>query len=238
MVMDDGVAATDGDDDAPLVGEFAKTDPRRRCIATGAVQTKDGMIRFVVSPDGGVFPDLEETLPGRGMWLTADAVALALAVKRNAFARAARRAVRPPDGLAERLDSLLERRCLDRIGLARRAGQVVAGYEKVREALKGGRVGRAGPPALLLEAADGSPEQQVKVTALAPRLPVVRLFAGVALATALGRDVTVHAVMARGGLATGLLRDVRRLAGLRGDSSAVARRDSVVGEARPDVVTT
>ena len=189
--------------------------PRRRCIVTGAVQAKDGMIRFAVAPDGGLVPDLEERLPGRGLWLTAERAVLDKACARNVFAKAARRAVRVPPDLRERLAALLERRCLDHIGLARRAGQAVAGFEKVREALKGGRVGRLGPPpGLLLEASDGSPDQRGKLQALAPGLPVVDAFDSAALAAALGREHAVHAVVARGKLADGLARDAARLRGI------------------------
>lgn len=236
--LESGGVAVGGleDDGLPPAVDEKESGPRRRCVATGRVGDKDGMIRFVVSPDGGVVADLEERLPGRGMWVSADADALALAVRRGAFSKAARRRLQVPADLAAQVEKLLERRCLDRIGLARRAGQLIAGYEKVREALKSGRVGRSGPPALLVAAADGSPDQRGKVAALAPRLPVVDLFAGDALADALGREVAVHAVAARGGLADALLRDARRLAGLRG--GAAAKQVSVVGEARPDVVTT
>ncbi len=120
--------------------------PLRRCIASGTVGPKDGMIRFVIAPDGEVVPDLEESLPGRGLWVTADRAALAKAMGKSVFAKAARRAVKVPPDLAERLERLLERRCLNGLGLARRAGHVLAGYEKVREALKVNQVGRAGPP--------------------------------------------------------------------------------------------
>ncbi|SMH55557.1 RNA-binding protein [Azospirillum agricola] len=191
--------------------------PLRRCIVSHAVQRKDGMIRFVIAPDGEVVPDLEESLPGRGLWVTADRAALAKAMGKSVFAKAARRAVRVPPDLAERLERLLERRCLNGLGLARRAGHVLAGYEKVREALKVNQVGRAGPPpALLVEAADGSLDQRGKVTALAPSLPVIDLFASADLAAALGRDHAVHAVVARGRLAKGLARDAARLKGLKG----------------------
>jgi len=191
--------------------------PLRRCIVGHAVQPKDGMIRFVIAPDGEVVPDLEETLPGRGLWVTADRAVLAKAMGKSVFAKAARRAVRVPPDLAERLERLLERRCLNGLGLARRAGHVLAGYEKVREALKVNQVGRGGPPpALLVEAADGSLDQRGKVTALAPSLPVIDLFASAEMAAALGRDHVVHAVVARGRLAKGLVRDVARLKGLKG----------------------
>ena len=47
-------------------------EPERRCIATGAVQPRAGLIRFVVSPDGMIVPDLGGKLPGRGIWVAAD----------------------------------------------------------------------------------------------------------------------------------------------------------------------
>lgn len=191
--------------------------PLRRCIASGTVGPKESMIRFVIGPDGEVVPDLEERLPGRGLWVAADRDALAKAMGKSVFAKAARRAVKVPPDLAERLERLLERRCLHALGLARRAGHVLAGYEKVREALRANQVGRAGPPpALLVEAADGSLDQRGKVTALAPSLPVIDLFQSPALAAALGRDHAVHAVVARGRLAAGLARDAARLRGLKG----------------------
>ncbi|MDQ2106281.1 RNA-binding protein [Azospirillum sp. C340-1] len=205
-----------GAEGEPLLPADLEKGPLRRCIATGTVQPKDGMIRFVVSPDGEIVPDLEEGLPGRGLWLSGDKAAFAKAVAKNMFAKAARRAVRVPPDLAERLEKLLERRCLDAFGLARRAGQALAGYEKVREALKTNQVGHAGPPGLLVEASDGSPDQRGKITALAPGMPVVDLFDAAAMAAALGRENAVHAVVARGKLAKGLARDAARLKGIKG----------------------
>ena len=190
-------------------------DPLRRCILTGAVQPKDGMIRFVVAPDGAVVPDLEDALPGRGLWLTADRSVVQKAMARKAFARAARRPVRVETDLADQLAMLLARRCLNLIGLARRAGQAVAGFEKVREALRAGRVGRSGSPALLLAAADGAADGRSKLRALAGGLPVLEDFEAAALGAALGRDMVVHAVLARGGLADHLRIDAGRYAGLR-----------------------
>ncbi|HYG85288.1 MAG TPA: RNA-binding protein [Azospirillum sp.] len=215
-----------GHGDEPAHEADQEKGPLRRCIATGAVQPKDGMIRFGIAPDGEVVPDLEERLPGRGLWLTAERAALDKAVSKSLFSKAARRAVRPPADLADRLARLLRRRCLDQIGLARRAGQAVAGFEKVREALKGGRVGTKGPPpGLLLEAADGSPDQRGKLTALAPGLPVLDLFESAELAAALGRDHAVHAVVAAGRLADGLSRDAARLRGIHGMTDGTVPAD-------------
>lgn len=216
MVMDPvGDAGGAGpDDDTEFVG--GRRSPLRRCVATGAIQTKDLMIRFVAAPDGQLVPDLEGSLPGRGLWASADKAVLARAVAKNSFAKAARRAVRVAPDLPERLDGLLADRCLNLLGLACRAGQSVAGFEKVREALKSGKISRAGRAAILLAASDGAADGRGKLRALAQALPVVDLFTAAELGAALGRDNAVHAAVAQGGLADRFLAECRRLAGVRG----------------------
>ena len=52
---------------------------------------------------------------------------MAKACARNLFAKAAKRQVRVPEDLAQQVEALALRRCLDLLGLARRAGAVVAG---------------------------------------------------------------------------------------------------------------
>jgi len=194
-------------DEPEAVG--GKRSPLRRCIATGAVRSKEGMIRFVLGPDGAPVPDLEGSLPGRGLWVTADRAALDRAAARNAFAKAARRSVRVPAGLPEATAGLLRRRCLTMLGLARKAGQAVAGFEKVRSALQTGKA------AVLLAAEDGAEDGRAKLRALTGgSVPVVALFKAAELGPALGRDHTVHAALAPGGLAERFLAECRRYAGL------------------------
>ena len=215
--MDGGMVPIELDAD-PLDGAEEtrdRRDPLRRCIVSGTVQPKIGMIRFVVSPDGLVVPDLDGALPGRGLWLSADGALVERAVTRKLFAKAARRAVRVDADLLPRLTRLLERRCLDLIGLARRAGQAVAGFEKVREALQSGRVCRTGAPGLVLAAADGAADGRSKIRGLVGALPVLEAFDSASLGAALGRDITVHALIARGALADRLRVDAGRLLGLR-----------------------
>ena len=214
-----------GMDADPLDGTAEESrhprDPLRRCIVTGTVQPKAGMIRFSIAPDGTVVPDLAEALPGRGLWLTAERAVVERAVARNAFAKAARRTVRVEPGLLGRLEALLERRCLDLIGLARRSGQAVAGFEKVREALRAGRFGRGAAPGLLLAARDGAADGRAKLRALAGELPLLEEFEAGALGAALGRDNAVHALLARGALTDRLKAEAGRLAGLRGGQSTL-----------------
>lgn len=186
-----------------------ESGPVRRCIVTGERRSPDQMLRFVVAPDGQVVPDIEGSLPGRGIWLSASRDVVNTAVAKRLFARAARAKVTVPADLADRLEALLARRCLELLGLARRAGQAVAGYDKARAELQGRR------GALLLEATDGAEGGRGKVRALAPALPMVEVFGSAELGPALGREAAVHVVVGRGRLAERLLREAIRLAGFR-----------------------
>jgi len=183
--------------------------PLRRCVATGRVADKRTLLRFVVGPAGELVPDLQQRLPGRGLYLSPDRAAVEQAVKKRLFARAARRTVSVSDGLADRLEALLVERVLDLVGLARRAGQAVVGYDQVAAWLKAGRGG------LLLQAADGAPAGRARLAAMAAERPVVELLRAEELARPFGREHVVHAAIAAGGIAARLQAELTRLAGLR-----------------------
>jgi len=190
--------------------------PQRRCIASGEVKDKQSLLRFVIDPQGQVVPDIDGRLPGRGIWVSADRDMLKKACNKNLFARAARARVTVPADLVERVEGLIARRCLDRVGMARRAGQSVSGYEKVSEWLRAGRGG------VLLAAADGAPAARAKMRAAGPDVPVVELFSGDELGMTSGRERTVHLVIAPGKLALGIRREAARLSGFRNDRAPCA----------------
>jgi hypothetical protein len=203
--------------DAPLGAaeeaiETAATGPLRRCIVTREVLPKEALIRFVIDPAGTIVPDVAGELPGRGLWVKAERPVLATAVAKNLFAKAARRPVDVPVDLPDRTAALLSQRCLDLIGLARRAGDAVCGFEKVRDALRNDRVG------ILLAAADGAADGRGKLQALAGDRPTLALFAGAELSASLGRENVVHAAVAPGRLAERLTIESARLAGLLADN--------------------
>ena len=168
------------------------------------------MIRFVVGPDRRVVPDLAQRLPGRGIWLSARTDVIEAARTRGAFARAARGPVTVPPDLFARVLAGLQRRISDTLGLARRAGQAVAGFTRAREWLRAGRAG------LIVEASDGSAEERARF--LGPwveKVPVVTPLDAASLGTVFARDHVVHIAVAPGRLAETLQADSERLSGLR-----------------------
>jgi hypothetical protein len=100
-------------------------------------------------------------------------------------------------------------RALAALGLARRAGEVVAGFEKLRIALKAGRI------CVLVIASDAAADGADKLTRLAGSAPNVTAFASAELSRALGVDGVVYAGLSAGSCAERFLREVRRLSGFR-----------------------
>ncbi|MGC9269323.1 RNA-binding protein [Acidiphilium sp.] len=190
------------DDPADHVG------PLRRCLVTREHLPRESMLRFVVGPGDALVFDVAATLPGRGLWLSARRDVIEMASKRGVFSKAARKRLITPERLAERVEHVLENRIVELLGLARRAGAAVGGFEKVKE-----RLG-AGQCVLLVAASDGSESEQARVRGH-HAVPVVRPLPAQRLGAVFGRDRTVHVAIGPGKLAGMIEIEANKLAGVR-----------------------
>jgi predicted RNA-binding protein YlxR (DUF448 family) len=174
----------------------------RMCAVTRQVLPIDELIRFVVSPQGGVIPDLKRKLPGRGMWISATRQAVAEAVKRHQFAKGFRRDVRVAPTIAADTESLLERSVIEALAIVAKAGQLVSGFGKVEDALAQGRA------QALIHASDGAEDGTRKLDAIVRQnaginddsrpFPVVTALNSEQLDLALGRSNVIHAALLAG----------------------------------------
>ncbi|RMC34334.1 RNA-binding protein [Paracoccus alkanivorans] len=186
-----------------------REQPERRCIVTGEVQPKPGLIRFVIGPDNLVVPDLAEKLPGRGIWVAADRAAIEKAAAKGLFSRAAKAQVKAPESLAGMVEDGLARRVVELVSLARKSGNAVAGFEKVKGWLADGKA------KVLLQASDGSERGKGKLWT-----PTGGRWFGCLTASELGlsfgRDHVIHGALAASGLTDKVILEAGRLTGLRG----------------------
>src|SRR4051812_45032493 len=113
------------DADAPKT--LAEASRQRRDIVSGEVMPEARLVRFVAGPGGVVVPDLDRRLPGRGVWVEATRAAVETAAKKGLFSRAAKAKLTAPPDLADQVENLMARRCLERLGLARKAGALTWG---------------------------------------------------------------------------------------------------------------
>ena len=191
--------------------------PERKCIATGEVQPKFGLIRFVVGPEAQMVPDLAGKLPGRGVWIASDRAVIEKAVTKNLFTRAAKQPVQLPDDLPDLIESMLVRRVVDLISLSRKGGYAIAGYEKVKDWLMKEEA------RVLIQASDGSERGKSKLST-----PYGGSFIGWLtadeLGRAFGRQTTIHAALGAGALPKRVVEEAARLKGLRVSDGEKTRR--------------
>jgi predicted RNA-binding protein YlxR (DUF448 family) len=191
-----------------------KRQRERRCIASGESFGEAALVRFACGPDGVVVPDVAAKLPGRGAWVHADRASVERAAKQRAFARAFKANVKVPDDLADQVELLLAQRCLDLLGLARRAGAIAFGATQVETAI------RAKPALVLIEAKDGAEEGREKLMSLHIGLwrrpaPAVGCFDSADLGVALGRERVIHACLLQEPMALVWAAEIGRLSGFR-----------------------
>ena len=191
----------------------ATASRERRDLVSGEVMDEARLIRFVVGPEGSVVPDLARKLPGRGLWVAATRAAVETAARKGLFARAAKAKVVAPSDLADQVERRLGTRLLAALGLARKAGDLTFGFERVLAAVE------AGKAAWLIEAIDGSDEGARKLLAAARRAQteprLLRVFDSSELSLALGARNVIHTAFLAGRGAQRWTVDVERLAGFR-----------------------
>jgi predicted RNA-binding protein YlxR (DUF448 family) len=187
-----------------------KSATKRMCAVTREVRAIEELIRFVVAPTGEIVADLKRKLPGRGLWVTASRQAVAEAVRRHHFSRGFKRDVKVSPTLAAETEILLVRSVTDALGVAAKAGQVVAGFSKVEAALKA-RGGRNTVQALI-HAADGAADgirkldtllgqnnlQNIAILGESTRIPVITVLTSLELDLALTRSNVIHAALLAG----------------------------------------
>lgn len=178
----------------------------RKCIASGQVLEKDALLRFVAGPNLEIIPDLKGRLPGRGVYVKNSRKLLQKAIGGNLFAKSLKRKVRPAPELEQMVEKLLRQSALQAVSLARKAGVLVTGMDKVSEALKKGKA------AFLLEATDAGEDGNQKITRMAGELEIFRLFATEELDKALDKVNTVHAAFLKGEMSKMVSHEFRKLA--------------------------
>lgn len=199
-----------------------RRETERQCAVTRERRAPAELLRFAVDPEGNAVPDLKSRLPGRGVWVTCTRDILEKAVAGRVFDRAFRKPVKTAENLPDLVEGLLERDALQRLALANKAGDVICGFDKVSQAIRGGKA------ALLVHASDASPEGCRKLDNQFSAMEkgrkeassIVRDFNCEQLSLALGRPNVVHAALKQGGPCHKFVNATARLERFRAGSAA------------------
>src|ERR1700755_1035575 len=102
-------------DNGPRTGKAATV---RMCAVSREQRAIDELIRFVVSPQGEVVPDIKRKLPGRGLWISASRQTVAEGVRRHQFNKGFKRDVRVAATLVADPENLLVRSAVEALAIA------------------------------------------------------------------------------------------------------------------------
>ena len=181
-------------------------DTTRKCIVTGNVLEKEELLRFTLLPDGVIVPDFKKKLPGKGVYVSNSKKNLQKAVNAGLFSKALKKNAKAGEQLIEQVEFLLFKHALNAVSLARKAGAVVCGMDKVKEALKKNNV------AFLLEAVDAGADGHNKIVTMAKDIEIFSLFKIEELDKELAKENTVHLAFIKGSMANSVREAFVRLA--------------------------
>jgi predicted RNA-binding protein YlxR (DUF448 family) len=178
---------------------MVKESPRRTCVGCRGTCDKEDLIRFVLSPDGTLVPDLSKKLPGRGVYTCMKESCIRQACERKLFSRSFKREIHGVDAdvLRKQIIRMMEERIASYIALANKAGKVVSGSDLVGEILKKNR----DLPGIILIASDVSEDIGNRVRGMASHYGVehVTLFDKERYGSLLGKSLrSVLAVQGQG----------------------------------------
>ncbi len=172
---------------------MAKETEMRKCVLTGNVLPKDELLRFVLLKDGTVLPDFNKKLDGHGFYLSnSKALLQGLSAKTNPLNKILHTKTVMAEDLPQIVEQILYKRGLDALNLARKAGDLVSGFEKVKEVIAKGKA------AFVIEATDAGEDGRQKIAAMSKDVEKFIIYDVAALSKALNRENTVHLAVKKG----------------------------------------
>ncbi len=183
----------------------------RECALQKQAKPVEQLLRFALSPDAEIVPDIDAKAPGRGVWISDNEQAISDAVKKNAFAKSLKQKVKVPSELAQITRTRLEQRLKGALGLARKAGQLQTGATRVKSAISSGSV------LALITATDAASDGRrkilaaLKATGSGDEVPQFDILTSLQLGLALGQENVIHAALTRGAAAKSALSRVKKL---------------------------
>ena len=176
----------------------------RKCVVTGEIKPAEELLRFVKTPDSRLVPDFNKKLDGRGLYVSNSNTLLKKALDKNLFIKSIHLFLKIPADFLEQVEHLLYQRGLDWINLARKAGALVTGFEKVKANIEKQKV------AFVIEATDAADDSSHKIEVAAQNIEVLKVYNSADLDAALNKENTVYVAVLKNNIAKEVCRNIKR----------------------------
>lgn len=205
-----------------------KTDDTRKCVATGLALEKACMLRFVVSPDNMVTPDIKAKLPGRGAWVTAEKTSIEQVITKGLFNKAFKHKVKIIDDMPDLISDLLKKDVFDVLSICRKTGDLQMGHLKAEESIVSGRT------RIYVVANDAGKDTRKKLTAKlrtivakkGKKCYIIDHFSSAELVKCLGQEKVIHVAIKSGPMAMTLLAKIEKWDRYNGQQNMI----KIIGE--------
>ena len=157
----------------------------RKCILECVVKKTEDLLRFVVL-DNTLLPDFNKKLPGKGIYITNNQLSLKAALDKKLFQKVSHQNLNIDSNMVDVVEGLLKKQALNSINIARKAGALVSGFEKVKEVIKKNNV------EFIIQASNAGQDGKEKIAFLAKSIEIFNLFSIDELDITLNKENTVH----------------------------------------------
>ena len=157
----------------------------RKCIVDGITKPTSELLRFVMIGNT-LYPDFNKKLPGKGIYVTNNRISLETALAKKLFNKVTRHNLKIDDDFVNIVENIIKTQALNSLNIARKAGALVAGFEKVKEEIKKNKV------EFIIEASNAGKDGKEKIAFLAKSIEIFNLFSIDELDITLNKENTVH----------------------------------------------
>ena len=186
-----------------------KQPPKRKCLVTGFTIEKKALMRFVVSPENNLIADINQNLPGKGYWVTADRELILKALKKNILFKAIKKQVNIDNNVLDQIELQIKKKIINQISLCRKSGMAIFGFDKIKSALARESI------ELLIQAIDGSTKEKKRILTKSIPNIIDGCLTGSDLGKAFGREKVIHCAILRSGFVEIINFDANRLNNLK-----------------------
>ena len=158
----------------------------RKCVLTGVVKSKEELLRFVLLQDGTVIPDFNKKVSGHGFYISNSKRLLTELTVKNPLNKILHTKTIVGENLPQIVENILCQKGLEAVNLARKAGNLIPGFEKVKDIIAKGKA------AFVIQATDAGDDGKQKIAEMAKNIEIITVYDVATLSNALKRENTVY----------------------------------------------
>lgn len=158
----------------------------RKCAFTGKTKSKSELLRFTLLKDGNLIPDFNKKLGGKGIYFSNSKNMLETMVKTAKLGKILHKPIKVDPNIPFIVEQLLAAKGLEALNLARKSGNLVLGFEKIKEKILKNKV------AFVVESTNAGTDGKQKMSELCKNIEILTIYDSQTFEKAFSRETVVY----------------------------------------------